>query len=79
MGKKKLGYHPDARRKSAMKHKMVDRWGNKCYICGKELTYSEITIDHVIPSSKGGTDHVNNLRPCCRSCNNRKADKVLEK
>lgn len=46
----------------------------KCYLCGKELLYSEMTLDHVIPLAKGGKDGLENLRCCCTNCNRWKAD-----
>ena len=34
-----------------------------------------MTIDHIIPRSKGGKDELINLQPMCNTCNARKADK----
>lgn len=48
----------------------------QCYLCGDALTLRMVTVDHVQPLSKGGTCHVSNLRPCCRSCNNAKGDSL---
>ena len=33
--------------------------------------------DHVVPISKGGSDCVENLVPCCRSCNSSKRNRIL--
>ena len=33
------------------------------------------TVDHIIPRSKGGKDNLENLVPCCFSCNAKKKDK----
>ncbi len=35
-----------------------------------------MTIDHILPKSKGGKDTLENLQPMCHSCNAQKADKV---
>ena len=35
----------------------------------------DLTIDHKVPKSKGGSDKRSNLRVLCRSCNSRKHDK----
>ena len=49
----------------------------KCQICGKELKKEEITIDHIIPLSKGGGNNIENLQPLCKSCNSKKSNKIL--
>lgn len=33
-----------------------------------------MTIDHIIPKSKGGTNDIENLRPMCNTCNLKKGD-----
>lgn len=40
---------------------------------GKEVM---MTVDHIFPKSKGGGNHISNLRPLCAPCNLKKADKV---
>jgi len=35
-----------------------------------------ITVDHIIPASKGGQRTVENLQPMCERCNAKKADKI---
>ena len=37
--------------------------------------YFPITIDHIIPKSKGGKDHISNLRPMCYECNRKRGSK----
>lgn len=46
--------------------------GNKCQVCYKTEPEVKITIDHIIPVSKGGTNHIENLQPLCMTCNRRK-------
>ena len=46
-----------------------DKWNNECAYCG----YKEnLTIDHVVPRSKGGGDFATNVICSCKSCNNAK-------
>lgn len=74
----------DARRRNAPgRHSFVawmqkvERFHWKCAYCGKKLTKKTLTKDHVIPISKGGSDWLRNVVPCCRPCNERKQAKVL--
>jgi len=32
-----------------------------CQICGKPLTYEEMTIDHIIPLAHGGVNQISNF------------------
>jgi len=47
-----------------------------CAYCGKRCNDDEITIDHVIPSSKGGEWTWDNLVTCCLECNRKKKDNI---
>lgn len=51
------------------------RDGNKCQYCGST---KNLTIDHIIPRSKGGGNTWENLVTACHSCNTHKGDKLLE-
>jgi 5-methylcytosine-specific restriction endonuclease McrA len=62
---------------------VLREYGSACHICKAEidLTLSRtsrmgLTVDHVIPLSKGGSDELDNLRPAHWICNNRKSDKL---
>ncbi|MBN2057606.1 MAG: HNH endonuclease [Candidatus Saganbacteria bacterium] len=52
------------------------RDNHACQYCGR--TTGQMTIDHVIPRSRGGKDTWDNLVVCCARCNNRKGDRNLE-
>lgn len=41
----------------------------KCIYCRKNLTESNISVDHIIPISKGGNNCRVNLISCCVGCN----------
>jgi 5-methylcytosine-specific restriction endonuclease McrA len=49
--------------------------GNRCVSCGTE---NNIEVDHIIPTSKGGTNDINNLQPLCRHCNATKFREVID-
>jgi 5-methylcytosine-specific restriction endonuclease McrA len=49
-----------------------DRW--TCQYCGRER--GNLTVDHVIPRSKGGRSTWDNIVTCCGPCNRRKGDRL---
>ena len=51
---------------------LVTRDGEKCALCG---SLYDLTIDHVLPLSKGGTNDLDNLRILCRFHNSQKGAK----
>lgn len=48
----------------------------KCAYCGRSDL--PLTIDHVVPKSRGGNDSWENLVCACTICNNKKGDRTLE-
>ena len=50
---------------------------NTCQYCSVVLPASELTLDHVIPRSRGGNSTWENLVACCHSCNRRKGNRML--
>src|SRR5882757_1850682 len=50
---------------------------NSCQYCETVLTAAELTLDHVIPRSRGGLSTWENLVACCHSCNRRKGNQML--
>lgn len=49
-----------------------DAW--ECQYCGAPLTDKKLTIEHVLPRSRGGPTDWMNCVAACESCNARKAD-----
>lgn len=43
-----------------------------CPSCGTHDKISPLTIDHILPLSKGGLHALHNIQPLCRSCNSSK-------
>jgi 5-methylcytosine-specific restriction endonuclease McrA len=51
---------------------------NTCQFCGRIFPASELTLDHVVPRSRGGRSSWENLVACCYQCNNSKGDRTPE-
>ncbi len=51
---------------------------NTCQFCGRVFPSSELTLDHVVPRSRGGHSSWENLVACCYQCNNSKGDRTPE-
>jgi len=51
---------------------------NTCQFCGNSFPASELTLDHVMPRSRGGRSSWENLVACCYACNNSKGDRTPE-
>jgi 5-methylcytosine-specific restriction endonuclease McrA len=56
---------------------IYERDDHTCYLCGQKLSETHLTLDHVIPVSKGGRSDWANLATCCAKCNCEKGDKLL--
>lgn len=46
------------------------------FTCQNCRSKENLTIDHIIPVSKGGSDNLNNLTILCKSCNSKKGAKI---
>jgi 5-methylcytosine-specific restriction endonuclease McrA len=57
---------------------ILTRDDHQCQYCGNHFRESDLTIDHVIPRSKGGKNEWNNVAAACRACNQRKSNYLLE-
>jgi len=55
------------------KRNVMVRDNYKCCYCGCN---NELTIDHVIPSSRGGKTEFENCITCCMTCNSKKGDRT---
>jgi len=51
-----------------------DDWS--CQYCDKKLNWNTVTIDHVLPKSKGGKTTWRNCVVCCKRCNRIKGSKL---
>jgi 5-methylcytosine-specific restriction endonuclease McrA len=56
----------------SIQKKVWERDAYRCVNCGSHI---DLTVDHIVPESKGGTLDMDNLQTLCRSCNSRKGTK----
>ena len=52
------------------RQKVFDRDNNQCVFCGSR---KDLTVDHILPKSKGGKSNSENLQTLCGPCNSRKS------
>jgi len=57
------------------RNRIFRRDNHECVYCGSKR---DLTIDHVLPRSRGGRNTWTNLTTCCQKCNLKKGDKTPE-
>jgi predicted restriction endonuclease len=74
---RELLYNLEATSSSEAKRKwrqsIKENWNYKCAYCGSE---ENLTIDHITPRTKGGSDRVINVLCACHSCNQSKGHQM---
>jgi hypothetical protein len=45
------------------------RHGGACFYCGCDLSVDTCSIEHILPKSAGGPDHIANMALSCQPCN----------
>ena len=48
-----------------------------CQYCYKKFNKDNLSIDHIVPKSRGGTNNWKNVVTCCKQCNMQKGDKLI--
>ena len=54
------------------KHTLYGKQEGLCNGCEAQFPFRNMTVDHIIPKSQGGTDHEENLQLLCGACNSTK-------
>ena len=57
------------------RNRIYKRDAHACGYCGSK---KNLTIDHILPKSRGGKNEWSNLVTCCYECNSKKADRTPE-
>jgi 5-methylcytosine-specific restriction endonuclease McrA len=57
---------------------LIERDGPRCVWCGRELWRRDLTLDHVVPRSRGGHMTPENALLACRPCNRRRGSKPVD-
>lgn len=54
------------------------RYNYTCLRCGRREPEIKLTVDHVVPISKGGAGTIDNIQPLCKPCNSAKHDAIID-
>lgn len=60
------------------KHRLFARDRHVCAYCGGHFVELELTVEHILPVSRGGRHEWTNVVTACRSCNTRKGNRRPE-
>jgi len=63
---------------STNRHVLYGEQEGRCAGCRTHFGFRNLTVDHVVPKSRGGTDHRDNLQLLCGHCNSVKGDRPME-
>ena len=60
------------------KHTLYGKQEGQCAGCRVMFPFRNMTVDHIVPQSKGGGDHIDNLQLLCAACNSMKGVRSQE-
>ena len=56
-------------------HELFGKQEGRCNGCQVDFPFRMFEVDHIVPQSRGGTDHLDNLQMLCSHCNRIKGDR----
>ena len=60
------------------RHTLYGRQEGVCNGCLVHFPFRNLTVDHIVPQSHGGSDHLDNLQLLCGACNSKKGERTME-
>lgn len=67
----------NSKQKQSKKQKLSKEFGNCCFWCGKSMSIGKLTIEHLRPKSRGGSNSLENLRLACLTCNRSRGNSLF--
>lgn len=61
---------------SGHKRRLIAQRGPVCHWCKQRFNADALTVDHLVPLSRGGSNYHNNLLLACKLCNQRRANSL---
>lgn len=75
----KLHYETNASKTNpALRYSILHKYNEHCAYCGSKITLKTLSIDHIVPQARNGSDYISNLNPSCIPCNYFKANNTME-
>lgn len=57
---------------------LCERYDYRCLCCARRAPEIQLTPDHIIPLSRGGSNTIDNIQPLCGNCNTRKNARTID-
>ncbi|HLP92197.1 MAG TPA: HNH endonuclease [Nostocaceae cyanobacterium] len=67
----------NCKQKRIKKQQLIKLYGCYCFWCGQCLPKNELTIEHLIPKSRRGSNSLENLRLACLTCNRKRGNSLF--
>ena len=74
-----MGWVPDSMGSVSPREELYRVQDGRCAGCGGEFSYEQMTVDHIVPKSRGGGGYMDgNIQLMCKWCNGAKANGTHE-
>lgn len=57
---------------------LCTQYNHTCLCCGKQEPEIKLSVDHVVPIARGGSNEITNIQPLCLTCNLQKSTKTID-